>query len=345
MREFELTPEELQELRAAHREARRKKAKDAYKLNAVILLGTGWLIDEVAEALLLDRDTVSDYVSRYRQGGIKSLLAWLYVSKKPQLSDDQLRELEVELDRKIYLNTQQICDYVSTTFGVSYSLSGMTKLLHRMNYVFKKPKLCPGKPDKDLQEQFVECYVDFMSKKSEKEAVFFVDAVHAVHNSLVGYGWIKKGSERDLKANAGRERFNIHGAMNAETFETVTVMGDANVDSSSTIELFELLEKLYPLATTIYVILDNAKYHFSREVQAWVEKSRIKMVNLPAYSPELNMIERLWRVFKTKVLRNVYYENFKEFKKACSDFFINQNDYIDSIQSIMGDGLAAYAEE
>lgn len=344
MREFELTPKELQELRAAHREARRKKAKEAYKLNAVILLGTGWSVDEVAEALLLDRDTVSDYIARYRQGGIKSLLASFYVSKKPQLTDDQLRKLEAELDQHIYLNTQQICDYVSTTFSVSYSLSGMTKLLHRMNYVFKKPKLCPGKPDKDAQEQFVECYVDFMSKKTETEAVFFVDAVHAVHNSLVGYGWIKKGSERDLKANAGRARFNIHGAMNAETFETVTVMGEANVDASSTVELFELLEKLYPRATTIYVILDNAKYHFSTVVQNWVEKSRIKLVFLPAYSPELNMIERLWRVFKTKVLRNIYYENFTQFKKACTDFFLNQIDYMDSIQSIMGDGLSAYAE-
>lgn len=345
MREFELNPEALQELRAAHREARRKKAKDAYKLNAVILLGTGWSVDEVAEALLLDRDTVSDYVSRYRQGGIKSLLALFYVSKKPQLSDDQLRELENELEQEIYLNTQQVCNYVLSAFKVSYSLSGMTKLLHRMNYVFKKPKLCPGKPDKDAQEQFVECYVEFMSKKSEKEAVFFVDAVHAVHNSLVGYGWIKKGSERDLKANSGRDRFNIHGAMNAETFETVTVIGEENVDSSSTIDLFELLEELYPLATKIYVILDNARYHFSTEVQTWVKKSRIKMVFLPAYSPELNLIERLWRVFKTKVLRNTYHENFAQFKKACTDFFINQNDYMDSIQSIMGDGLAAYVEE
>lgn len=345
MREFALTPEEIQELRAAHREARKKNAKDAYKLNAVILLGTGWTCEEVAEALLLDRDTLGDYVSRYRQGGVKALLAVFYVIKSSKLREDQLVEMESELERHIYLNTQQVCDYVLGAFDIRYSVSGMTRLLHSRGYVFKKPKARPGKPDINAQDDFVKRYLEFMSKKAENEAVFFVDAVHAIHNSLVGYGWIKKGGARELKTNSGRDRLNIHGAMNAETLETVTVMGEANVDSSSTIELFELLESMYPLAATIYVILDNAKYHYSLEVHNWVENSRIKMVFLPAYSPELNMIERLWRLFKTKVLRNNYYESFSEFERACTDFFRNQHSHIDSIRSIMGDGLAAYNYE
>jgi transposase len=137
-----------------------------------------------------------------------------------------------------------------------------------------------------------------------------------------------------------RDRY-IHGAMNAETFETVTITSEDNVNTDSTIQLFEYLEALYPLATFIHVILDNARYHFSKPVKKWLKNSRIKLIFLPTYSPELNLIERLWKVFKKNVLYNRFYETFDEFKKASASFFKNQADYPDEIASIMGSGLEA----
>lgn len=116
-----------------------------------------------------------------------------------------------------------------------------------------------------------------------------------------------------------------------------------SVNSESTLLLFEQLENLYPLAAFIYVILDNAKYHFSGAVQAWFKGSRIKLVLLPTYSPELNLIERLWKVSKKQVMYNKYYKTFEAFKTACFNFFKNQCDYFDEIESIMGNGLAELA--
>ncbi|WP_425347711.1 transposase [Spartinivicinus poritis] len=109
--------------------------------------------------------------------------------------------------------------------------------------------------------------------------------------------------------------------------------------------ILECLEKLYPLATTIYVILDNARYHFSEPVLSWVKTSRVHLVPLPSYSPDLNLIERFWKVFKKKVLYNKFYETFTEFKKACSRFFIHQHAHADEIYSIMGNGLSELACE
>jgi len=344
MKNFTLTSNEIQELRAAHRSVLKvREAKAAYRINAVILLGTGWTLTEVSEALLLDDETLRNYAHHYKEEGLDGLLKTKYKGSQKKLSEDELSILCEELDSTIYLNTTEICSYVRKTFGIEYTISGITDLLNTLNYVYKKPKLTPGLADLDAQEIFLEQFIRFMQDKKETDAVFFVDAVHPIHNSLASYGWIKRGQEKNLKTNTGRTRLNIHGAMNAETYETTIVSSESNVNTDSTLDLLGYLEELYPLAATIYVILDNAKYHYSKEVQEWIKTSRVKLVFLPPYSPELNLIERLWRVFKKKILYNQYYEKYSDFKTACLGFFENQNKYCDEISSIMGGGLEALA--
>lgn len=344
MRNFELTSEEIQELRLAHKSAKKThNVSDAYRINAIILLGSGWSLEEVVDALLLDDETLRNYVNRYKEGGLKQLLECNYKGGKPKLPIEYLEILSQELENNIYLTTKSICEYVRDQFNIEYSISGMTALLHRMEYVYKKPKLIPGKADEDAQERFLEQYLKFMETKKNNEAVFFVDAVHPTHNSMAAYGWISKGQERKIKSNSGRSRLNIHGAMNADTFETTVIVSEENVNADSTIALFESLEKLYPLALVLYLIVDNAKYHFSPPVLEYLRNSRIKLIPLPTYSPELNLIERLWKVFKKNVLYNQYYETFPEFKKSCVEFFKNQHKHYDEIESIMGRGLEALA--
>ena len=339
MRDFELSVEEIIKLRLAHKSEKHKGR--AYRINAVILLGSGWTVKQVSDALLLDEDTLSDYIKKYKEGGLTTLLKTLYQGSKPLLNQAQISALCQELEQTTYLTTQAIRQFVYQRFGVHYSQSGITNLLHQLGFTYKKPKLVPSKADEQAQVEFLSFYLKFMESKPSDELVFFADGVHPQHNSLPSYGWIRKGENRELQSNTGRCRYNIHGAMNAETFETTIVSSESNIDHDSTIELFKQLETLYPWAKKIYVILDNAKYHYSQEVREFVSKSKIKLVYLPAYSPELNLIERLWKVFKKNVIYNQYYEKFDSFKKACLDFFGNQRKYLDQITSIMGDGLEA----
>lgn len=336
MKEFKLTAMELQELYAAHKAARCVCARDAYKINAIILLGSGWEIDEVATALLLDDETLRSYIKKYKAYGIEGILKTNYRGSECQLNEEQLCKLRKELDTNIHTVTDSIIDFIKREFSIEYSKSGITDFLHRLGYVYKKPKLVPGKMDTQAQEEFIDYYEDFMLNKSPDTEVFFADGVHPEHNTTAAYGWIKKGEERPLKTNSGRQRINIHGALNIETLETVIVENE-KVNSESTIELLEKIEEACPASPKIYVILDNARYHYSALVKEYLTTSRIELIFLPTYSPNLNLIERLWRFFKKKVLHNTYYETFKEFKASCMNFFEGIDAYKNELKALLSE--------
>ncbi|MGD9153796.1 MAG: IS630 family transposase [Gammaproteobacteria bacterium] len=336
MEKFHLSEKELMELHESFSRAKKKSAKHAYKINVIILLATGWTIETISAALLISDETIRKYKKAYQKGGIKKLLNTNYAGSDCKLTAHQMNLFCKELDSNIYLTTNQVIEYVEKYFGVTYSVSGMNQLLHRLNYTYKKPKLVPGKSDIEKQTEFVELYEEFMENKPKNEAVYFMDGVHPEHNTLAAYGWIRKGEERKLLSNSGRQRVNLHGAINIETLEVDLIEGK-KVNGESTVELLKLIEKSCPNAVKIHVILDNAKYHYSKFVKKYVTSSRINLVFLPTYSPNLNLIERLWKLFKKKTLYNRYYEKFKDVKDACMNFFINISEYDNEIRSLMSE--------
>ena len=170
-----------------------------------------------------------------------------------------------------------------------------------------------------------------------------MDAVHPEHNAMTAYGWIKKGEKRLLKTNSGRQRLNLHGAINIETMDT-TIIESKTVDAESTIELLEILNQKYSLSKKIYIILDNAKYHYSKTVKEYLKScKRIKLVFLPAYSPELNLIERLWRYYKQEVLYNTYYESIIEFRNASIYFFQDISSHKKNLFSLLSGGFEGFS--
>lgn len=334
MKGFHLTDSELSELRIAHRKARATSAPEAYKINAIILLGTGWKIKNVKSALLLDESALRSYVEQYKEGGVDLLISTKHKGGNCRLSDDELKVLSEELDSSIYLTTKAVISFVCDNFQKTYSLSGMRDLLHRMGYVYKKPKLVPGNPDKEAQELFVQQYEEFMKEKSSDIEVLFVDAVHPEHNAIAANGWIKRGEIREISTNSGRSRLNLHGALNIETLD-VTIIESKTVNAESTINLLQTIEQKYFMATEIVLILDNARYHYSKEVKAYLLDSKVRLVFLPSYSPNLNPIERLWKYFKKVVLYNTYYESLDKFRRACINFFKNIDDHIEELVPII----------
>lgn len=334
MKGFNLSHQELEDLRLAHKAAKRTNANAAYKINAIILLGTGWTLKKVKSALLLDDETLRSYVSRYQENGIDGLVTTNYTGRESRMSELQQNTVQEELDTNIHLTTQSVIDFVEAKFNLRYSPSGMRDMLHRLGYTYKKPKLVPGNPDVDAQEEFIKYYEDFMLSKPADAEVLFMDAVHPEHNTMAAYGWIKRGEKRELKTNSGRQRLNLHGVINAETHD-VTVIESETVDKDSTIQLLEIIEQKYFMASMVYIILDNAKYHYSKDVRAFLEGKKIKLVFLPTYSPNLNLIERLWKFFKKKVLYNQYHEDVKAFRKACIKFFSNIDQHSEEVAKLM----------
>ncbi len=341
MLNYTLSAEKLAELRSAHRKTRDKREAD--RIKAVVLLATGWTAEQVAEVLQVDANTVRSHFKRYCEGGLKALGHVAYRGSESALDEAQLAILDAHLQTHLYVTAKAIAHWVEETFEVSYTESGITALLHRLDYVYKKPKLVPGKADAKAQKKFLAEYEKLKQNKGEDDPLYFMDAVHPQHNPVLACGWIKRGEDREVRSNTGRRRVNINGAIDLERLEPV-VRFDDTINTDSTIALFEQLEHLHLAAAWIYVICDNARYYRSKAVKQYLKNSRIKLVFLPPYAPNLNLIERLWKFFKKKILYNRYYESFAEFRAACEEFFSNPRKYHRELRSLLTENFAIIGE-
>ncbi|SFJ17430.1 IS630 family transposase, partial [Nitrosomonas sp. Nm34] len=214
----------------------------------------------------------------------------------------------------------------------------ITQLLYRMGYVYKKPKLVPGKADAGKQRAFVQCYEALKANKAPEDPVYFMDATHPHHNPVAGYGWIKRGQDREIRTHTGRQRLNINGAINTVSLQAI-VRYDDTINAQSTIQLFQQIEAHHPTAAYIHIICDNARYYRSQLIRDYLNDSKIKLVFLPPYAPNLNLIERYWKFFKKKILYGRYYETFSLFKSACQAFFTATDHYEAELRTLLTDNF------
>ena len=332
MKDYKLPNEQIAELEKLHRSLHDKRQADRVK--AVIALSKGWSAAQVAEILLFDEKTSRKYFERYQQGGRQALLDDNYFGAETKLDEHQISELECYLEEHIFTEAKSIIAHIYKQYKVRYSVSGITDLLHRLEFFYKKPKHVPGKQDPAMQEVFLCEYEQIKADKGKNDPVYFADATHPQHNSVPSYGWIKRGCEKELKANCGRQRLNINGAIDIETLEPVTDFYDT-INADSTIDLFSKIEAKHHDAKAIYIIVDNARYYRSHFLKEYTDGTKIKLIFLPPYSPNLNLIERYWKFFKKKVLNNHYYESFDEFKRACKSFFQKRKQYLPQLQTLL----------
>ena len=141
-----------------------------------------------------------------------------------------------------------------------------------------------------------------------------------------------------IKSSTGRRRINLNGAYCIDDHMAVIQESDT-VNAQSTIALFKEIMRKQPLGL-IYLILDNAKYYRLHVVSEFVQQNpRIQLLFLPAYSPNLNAIERLWRFFKKNITYNSYYEEFAVFRKYSLNFFKNIKKYKSDLETLMTDNF------
>jgi len=330
-----LSPAQVLKLRQLHRKTHPKK-KD--RIKAILMLNNGYTYEEIAEVLILDDSTIRRWHNRYNSKGILTLLEDNYIGGTSNLSEIQKQELIEHLENTMYLTAKQICSYVKKRYKVNYTVKGMTSFLHQMGFRYKKPIHIPGKADIEAQRAFIRKYRRIKRTKGEDDRIYFVDGVHPMHNSQPAYGWIRKGQDMVLKANTGRQRVNLNGAYCIEDQKVVIHESDM-INAQSTIALFSKMLIKQPVGK-IYVVLDNARYYRSKEVQEFLRShKRIRLIFLPPYSPNLNIFERLWKFFKKNVTYNSYYEKFAVFRKYCLDFFNHLQKYKPELQSLMSDNF------
>lgn len=309
------------ELKSAHKKCKDKRFAD--KVKAVLLLDKNFSAEQVAEILLLDDDTVRNYKKLFLEFGVNALLSDKNNGSAPKLSTTQLHDLEQHLGINTYNDSKKIMGWIKEKFNILYSVSGVQTLLKRMGFVYKKPVLTPSKLNFDKQITFVEEYHALKENLAPQDEIYFMDGVHPQHNSVASFGWIKKGEKKELKTNNGRQRININGALNIGKKELIFVE-DERINSQTMITTLEKISIHQPEGK-IYIILDNARYYHANLVKEFLIKNpRIELKFLPPYSPNLNIIERLWYILKKNVTYNQFYEKFKDFEQEIRTFFENQ---------------------
>lgn len=330
--EFFLNQDQREEYRKRHKKCRAKREAD--RIKCILMLDKGYDFETVAQVLMIDDYTVRRWYARYIEKGMDDLLRDDYKGGEGKLNSIQIEQLTTHIAEHLYLSAKEICHYVKQQYTQDYTAKGITSMLHRLGFTYKKPKQLPGKANAKAQEDFIKKYEEIKTHKQPQDRFYFVDAVHPLHNSQPAFGWIKKGKEKPLLANTGRMRININGAYDIENHCAI-IREDKSINAQSTIALFDQLLKRQPCGK-LYLILDNARYNHAKDVRKFVaENPRLHLIYLPAYSPNLNLIERLWKFFKKKITHNKYYEQFAVFRSKTMDFFENLPQYKTELESLM----------
>jgi len=310
-----INAEVKKELELRHRYEGDGRVRD--RIKAVLLRSEGWNNQSIAQALRINEETVRQH-----------LLDWAKEQKlKPEnggsyskLTEEQTRRIEAHLEMVTYTRVIDICRYVEQTTGIHYTVSGMTKWLHAHRFSYKQPKGVPAKADTVKQDAFVEKYLHLLDDTPAEEPILFIDAVHPTMATKVTCGWIRKGVDKPIAQTASRTRVNVMGAINLATMNVISCRPD-RVNAETTITFFDQIKAAYSNAPTIHLILDQSGYHRSQSVKDAARHKNIMLHYLPPYSPNLNPIERLWKIMNEQVRNNTFFASANDFREAIADFF------------------------
>ena len=310
-----LSEEQKKELELRHRYEDDGRIRD--RIKAVLLKSEGWKNKAIAQALRIHEETVRQHLTDWstdeklkpENGGSYS-----------KLDDNQTRALDAHLSETTYTHVMDICVYIERTFGVRYTVSGMSKWLKEHKFSDKHPKNFPAKADLAKQEEFIEKYLRLVTDTPTDEPILFMDSAHPTMATKVVCGWIKKGVDKPIAQTASRTRVNVMGAIELSTMNLVSCRPDY-VNAETTVAFFEQLKAVYPNAPKIHIILDQSGYHRSQLVRDKALEQNMMLHYLPAYSPNLNSIERVWMVMNEECRNNIFFSSAKMFRDAINGFF------------------------
>ena len=177
----------------------------------------------------------------------------------------------------------------------------------------------PSKVNPEQQTVFLSDTLRPAIEKAKEGLIelFFMDASHFVMGGLPGRLWSK--TRRWVKTSSGRKRYNVLGALNFVSKKIETVANDSYITSAQVVQLLESIASKY-IGKSIAIVLDNARYQHCAVVISKAIELNIQLIFLPTYSPNLNLIERIWKFVKSEILNAAYTETFGKYCKKIESF-------------------------
>lgn len=265
----------------------------------------------------ISSNTLRSYLRDYQAGGIEKLKEINFYQPQSEMESHR-QTLKDYFQKNPPATINEAISLIETLTGIKRSPTQVRKFLKSMGMRCIKVGFIPSKADPDEQEEYRVQKLEprLAEAKAGIRAVFFVDAAHFVMGTFLSLIWCFK--RIFIKAPSGRKRFNVLAALNAITHEVITVTNDTYITATQIGELLQVIANLR-LTIPITLVLDNARYQKCKVVNDLAESLGIELLYLPPYSPNLNLIERLWKFVKKKCLYAKYYEEFSQFSTAISD--------------------------
>jgi transposase len=295
------------------------------RMDALFLVSQGYGRQEVSDMSGVHRNSVKNYVRLYNKGGLKALLTFQYKGASSVLCGHWIT-LERYFREHPPRTAKEAAARIEELTQEKLSVDEVRRFMHRLGMKPRKTGHVPAKADAAKQQQFLEGRLLPLLEMAQagKCHLFFMDAAHFVLLPFVGIIWCF--ARMFIKAASGRNRINVLGALNPVSRKMETVVNTTYINAETVAALLKKLARRFQ-ELPIYVVLDNARYQHCDFVKQLAESLHITLVFLPPYSPNLNLIERVWRYIKKEVLATQYYDCALKFHEAikCSLRNINHD--------------------
>jgi transposase len=277
--------------------------------------------EEIATLAGCSRRTVQRTLAEFLQGGLEQVRLVVPKGSHSDLDDHRVC-LETIFKTEPPRSVKQARQVIEEHTGIRRGLTQVRLFLHRLDLAPRKVVAIPIPPKSTLEEH-VKTQAEFRETKLEprlEEArqglrqVLFVDAAHFVHASFLGILWCV--ARLCVRAASGRKRFNVLGALDAVSHKLITVTNHSYINAESVCLLLRAVANAATPGLPITLVLDNARYQKCPLVQGLADQLGIELLYLPSYSPNLNLIERVWKFVKAECLRTKYYDNYDKFHAA-----------------------------
>jgi transposase len=275
---------------------------------------------DIAALADVSRRSVQRYLAEFLQGGLRRSRQANWVSPTSVL-DQHRQSLEDHFRQQPPHSVKQARQVIEQRTGVRRGLTQVRRFLHRLGLSTRKVAAVPLPPKRTAEEhsreqrRFVDEELEplLAEARAGRREVYFVDGVHFLYATVLGWVWC--WVRWCVRAAAGRKRYNVLGAVHAVSHRLVRVANHTYLNATSVCDLLRQVAKAH-VGRPITLVLDNARYQKCALVKDLAAALGIHLLYLPSYSPNLNLIERVWKFVKKQCLASVHYPTYEVFTAA-----------------------------